>query len=308
VYVTSRSENKVYQVNGATLAIEDSIDVGRQPFGIAADAVTRLLYVADYGNGAVTVINMDSKAVVATHLVGYGPTFVAVDSTSGQAFVPLHPSNRVARFRNGVFVGTLVTRGDQVFSVALDNQASPKRLYIGRRGRDADVEVYDIDGLEPTYLSTLDTGGEVFNLTVDKATGNLYVLHSINQDGNVRLLSVFDRQGVRLTSQPVDVGTNTFDGGGISIAAGSGRVYIAGTECIPGTPAECSGYASSGAVVVMQGLPPVAVKSLHQDVIPNGPFGIAIDDSTQRVYITSKGNGGWLSVISDSNVQLGLQL
>ncbi len=298
VFVSARSTNQVYYMNGQTLHIDGSIEVGPSPFGVAANLANRLLYVANYGNGSVSIIDMDAHAVVATHLTGGGPTFPVVDTSTGNAFVPLHPTDRVARFVNSIYLGTFRTRGDQVFATALDTQSSPKRLYIGRRGHYANVEVYDADTASPTYITTLTPGGEVYNMAVNENNGDLYVLHTRTNDGYVGFLTVYGRSGVKLTSEPIDVGVNTFDGGGLAIVQSSGHVYVAGTECIPGTPMQCSGYTEDGAIAVLRGMPP-AVFALLDESIPSGPFGVDVDESLHRVYVSSKGNGGWVSVIDD---------
>jgi YVTN family beta-propeller protein len=284
VFVTSRSTAKVFYLDPTTLAVDGSIDVGDAPFGLAANPANRLLYVANYGSGSVSIINMDTLAVIATHLTGGGPTFVAVDSATGKAYAPLHPTNRVARFLGTIYLGSFATRGDQVFAVALDGQASPKRLYVANRGRFSAIEVYNADTAAPTYSASLAPGGEIYNVAVDQNTGNLYVMHTFTNDNNVRFMTVYSRAGVKLTAQPLDIGINTFDGGGLGMVTSSGRVYVAGTECVPGTIELCAGYAPSGAVVVVQGAPPALITRL--DDIPDGPFGVAVDDSLQRVYVT----------------------
>jgi len=301
VFVSSRDTDSVYYLSAPDLSIQGVIGVGQLPFGLGANPANRLLYVANYGSGSVSIINMDTLSVVVKHLTGGGPTFVAVDAAAGLAYVPLHPTNRVARFSGTIYLGAFSTRGDQVFSVALDDQASPKRLYVGRRGRYSDVEVYNADVQPPAYLTTLTPGGEVYNLAVEGGTGNLYVMHTGADGASARFMTVYDRHGTRLTAAPVDIGADTSDGGGLGFEESSGRIYVAGTGCLAGTTLECSGYAADSAVVILRGMPPAVVARL-QETIPRGPFGVAVDQSLHTVYITSKGSGGWVAAIDDRSL------
>ncbi len=300
VFVTSRSAGKVYALNGADLSLLGATTVGSLPFGIAVNPVNRLVYVANYGSGSVSLLSADTRQLLRTYVTGGGPTFVAVDTEAGYAYVPLHPSNQVARFQGGVYLGNFSVRGEQVFSIAIDTQASPKRLYIGTRTRSGDLLVYDVN-VSPRYITTLSVGHFVYSMAVDSMTGNLYVVHSDANGDNARFLTVFDRSGHKLTGQPLDLGVNTLDGGGLGVVASSGHIYVAGTSCISSGGA-CAGYAPDGRVLVVDAASLSLSASLAQDIIPNGPFGVAVDETRQRVYVTSKGGGGWVSAINDSRL------
>jgi len=300
IFVTSRDTGQVYSISGATLAISGTIPVGSSPFGLAANPVNRLLYVANFGSGSVSIINMDTRSVVLTQSTGGRPTFIAVDLTTGDAFVALNAANQVARFNNATYLGNFMVAGAEVFGIALDSGASPKRLYVGtRQSPNGQVLVYNVSSSPPTYLTTLTPGGAVYGMTVNRITGNLYVMHSDTSDANnARFMSVYSRTGARVAG-PWDIGVNTFDGGGLDILTNNNnRVYVAGTECIPGVGA-CAGYGAGGRVQIIQGLPPFVARSLLQPPIQPGPFGVAVDESRKRIYVTSKGNGGWLNVIED---------
>ena len=302
VFVSSRGQDLVYCLHGDDLRLLGSAKVGHLPFGLAANATNRLLYVANYGSGSISLLSMDTCQVLATSLTGGGPTFVAVDQATGLAYAPLHPGNKVARFRDGSYLGNFTVRGEQVFAIALDTGATPKRLYIGTRARGGGVLVYNADASPPTYMTTLTPAGFVYSIGVDVVRGSLFAIHSDTNGDNARFMTVYDRSGAILTSQPVDLGVNTFDGGGVGVVSSSGRIYVAGTDCVTNGGAPCAWYASNSRVQMLNGVPPALQASLTDAVIPRGPFGVAIDESRGRVYVTSKGAGGWLSAISDASL------
>ena len=197
VFVTSRSQNKVYYLDGDTLDLAGSVDVGVLPFGLAANPTDRLLYVANYGSGSVSLISMDVHQVLATYLTGGGPTFVAVDPATGDAFVPLHPTNQVAHFRNGSYLGNVTVRADQVFAVALDTgvgaeatvhwYARPRRRRACLQRRHQHANVHDHAA----------RGRSVLNMGIDAATGLLYVTHALASDSSAQYVTVYDRRGAQ---------------------------------------------------------------------------------------------------------------
>ena len=300
-YVTSRSDDCVYPVDVEAFTVGECIPVGHMPFGIAADAARRWLYVADFGSGSVSIINMDSRSVVATHYPGGSPALIAVDAASGVAYVTLHPTSLVAYFRGTQYLGRFDIGAEQAFSIAVDSAATPRRLYIGTREYPGRVRVYTIDAMPPRYLSNLEPGGSVYNLAVSPATGRMFVMHTARNDNDARYMAIYDRDGARLSGLArEDTGTNTFDGGGLAVLPCRGdRVYAAGTDCIPGSASNCAGYAESGSIAVLAETPGTFLITVVLPAVKTGPFGIATDGIRGRIYVTSKGDGGWLNVLED---------
>jgi len=301
VYVTSRTDNCVYPVDGGTLAVGACITVGRQPYGIAAHPPSRLLYVANFGSASVSMINMDTKLVVATHYPGGSPAQVTVDPVSGIVYVTLHPTSLVARFRGTEYLGRFDIRAEQAFSVAIDASASPRRLYVGTREYPGRVQVFDAESASPRLLASLQPGGSVYNLAVHPADGRLLVMHTRRNDNDVRFMAVYGRNGQRLTAlADEDTGVNTFDGGGLDVlSCGAGRIFVAGTDCVAGSASDCAGYAPPGAVAVLDAGTGALQEIIPQPAIGSGPFGVAVDTERGRIYISSKANGGWLNVLED---------
>jgi YVTN family beta-propeller protein len=64
-----------------------SIDVGSNPDGIAVDAVTHMVYVANKGGDSVSVINGATNTVSSTVPVGTAPRGIAVDDTTDTIYV-----------------------------------------------------------------------------------------------------------------------------------------------------------------------------------------------------------------------------
>lgn len=301
VFITSRSDDCVYPVDGQALTVGACIPVGDMPFGIAADAVRRWLYVANFGSGSVSVINLDTRAVAATHYPGGRPALVAVDPESGSAYVTLHPTSLAASFQGTQYLGRFDIGAEQAFSIAVDGAAAPRRVYVGTREYPGRVQMLNTETWPPRLMGSVTPGGSVYNLAVNQANGQLLVMHTGSNDNDVRYMAVYDRGGARLSSLAAeDTGVNTFDGGGLAVlSCGGGRVYVAGTECVAGGRTDCAGYGGEGAVHVLRGQPWRVAYSFMQPDLQGGPFGVAVDESRSRIYVTSKDSGGWLNVLED---------
>ena len=67
---------------------------GDNPVGVAVDAVRRRVFVADYNQNAVTVIDADTLSVVGTVADRVQPYAVAVDQSAGKVFVSCYGETR----------------------------------------------------------------------------------------------------------------------------------------------------------------------------------------------------------------------
>src|SRR5665647_2041303 len=73
------------QAATSTYHVTSTITVGAYPSGVAVDATTHTVYVANSFDGTVSVIN--GGAVTSTITVGHNPQGVAVDATTHTVYV-----------------------------------------------------------------------------------------------------------------------------------------------------------------------------------------------------------------------------
>ncbi len=64
-----------------------STTVGNSPSAVATNATTNRVYVANYGDSTVTVIDGTDLGAIATVSVGFGPVAIAVNSGTGNVYV-----------------------------------------------------------------------------------------------------------------------------------------------------------------------------------------------------------------------------
>jgi YVTN family beta-propeller protein len=83
-------------IDGASNAVTATVAVGTSPIGVAVNATTNRIYVANYISNTVSVIDGASNAVTATVAVGTSPVGVAVNATANRIYVANTGSNTVS--------------------------------------------------------------------------------------------------------------------------------------------------------------------------------------------------------------------
>ena len=99
VYVSNIEASTVTVIDGATNTSMAVIGVGFRPVGVAVDAVSDRIWVANYGSSdgvTVSIIDGASSSVSETVIVGGAPYGVAVDATTLRAWVTSYATGTVS--------------------------------------------------------------------------------------------------------------------------------------------------------------------------------------------------------------------
>jgi len=85
------------------------INVGREPVSVAADRGTRKVYVANSGDGTVSIVDLSSRKMVGSIPVGVEPSAVALSPNGGRLYVANSASNNlmVVNTANNQIVATI---------------------------------------------------------------------------------------------------------------------------------------------------------------------------------------------------------
>jgi len=218
--------------------------VGSGPGAVAVDAVAHTVYVANYTDDTVSVIDAATDAVTAIIPVGSGPGAVAVDAAAGTVYV--------ANFSGAVSVIDAATDavtatipvGSGSDAVAVDAVAGT--VYVANY---TDDTVSVIDAATGAVTATVPVGSDPLGVAVESSTHTAYVTN-----GNASSVSVISvalptpvttvtssrnpstfGQNVTFTATvgSADGGTITFSSGSkalcraVSLIKGSGRSYRA---------------------------------------------------------------------------------
>jgi YVTN family beta-propeller protein len=287
VYSANFIDNTVSVLDAATCdatttsgcrTVPQTAAVGTAPSGVAVDTANDSVYVTNQGPGTVSVLDANTcnsknsagcHSPAATMHVGASPAGVAIDQTTGTAYVANNGGNTVSVIDTATCNATDHTGCDQP-------------------------------------PATVTVGSNPFGIAVDQATDSVYVTE-LGQSDEGDTVSVINgatcnatvRTGCGQTPATVTVGEGPF---GIAVNTTTNTVYVANTgqlfeshggdtvSVIDG--ASCNGTVSSGCATTPT-----------QVTVGPYPFGVAVDATTNKVFVVNN-NGGdgpaTLSVINGS--------
>lgn len=184
-FVTDISQSKIYAVNINTNTVVDpsGISVGPNPWGVAVNPVTRMVYVANTGidpyaspainpaGNSVSVINLQSMSVVDTIAVGPHPWNVIADTRNSTVYVGVAGANEVAVINNGAVTKDIGV-GSSPHGLALDRKNG--MLFVNNSlSNNASL----INTASNTVSQTIAVGSQPQGISVDSHTGVAYVVN-----------------------------------------------------------------------------------------------------------------------------------
>lgn len=266
-------------INGATRSVITTVSLAGFVEGLAVDATTDKVYVADTAvpgtsTFGIYVIDGATNTVANTIPTGVAASGIAVDSATDTVYVA-NPGAREVTVIDGAknAVTTTVSTGAATLpeSVAVDE--STDVVWVA----DGNGTVIEIDGAKDKVTSALSlAGGEPLSVAVNEATNTVYVADFRNAD-----VAVIDGKTANLTTV-VPVGTFPR---GVAVSQSTGVVYATTSVGPLGTTLVIDG--SSDAVT---------------NTIARGGLSVAVDQSTGIVYEGStRVDGVWVITASTAN-------
>jgi YVTN family beta-propeller protein len=233
----------VFVIDGATNATTPI--TADQTFAIAVDTATNKIYLANFNNNLVSVVDGLTNTVT-TVTAGANPTAVAVNSQTNKIYVANNGSNNVTVIDGATNTPSTVTDPNGLAPVAIAVNPATNKIYVLNNGNDGVTpgSVTIIDGVtnNTTNLSVGLVG--VTALAVNPVTDEIYVANSVPTfvgPSNVK---------------EIDGATNT-----VHTILGSGAVALAVN------PVTNALFASGGVVTVI-GAPPAQAIPLTTTITP----------------------------------------
>jgi YVTN family beta-propeller protein len=174
--VFSPSTGKVYAVDASRGALEiysnagktmHRVPLGSEPVSVAVDTNTGAVYVANAGDGTVSVLDGATDAIVATVPIGSHPYSIAADPATGKVFVT-HTFGDQLSILDGATNAVQDLKTGSSDLIAIDSRSATVYL-LGYGGA---VKVLN----EATRrLNELAVGRHAWGLTLDSSSGSVYV-------------------------------------------------------------------------------------------------------------------------------------
>jgi YVTN family beta-propeller protein len=253
IYVANRDTNNLSIVNPTAGAWLKNIAVGKWPDGVAV--MDGLIYVANFGSDAVSVINADTHVISQVVPIYSKPALMSTNPAEHIVYVAVHSgATYIAAFRNGQ---TIPGEGSGPLPYGIAFDPIGLGLYSANRGTTHTVSVADIasnwDG--PHF----DVGQEVFVVGVNPRSGHIFAVC-----GDV--VKIYDRRDLALIAT-IPIGSGAEEG--IAVDAEQGRVFVTSGD--------------SDEVTVIQDTPTYDIAFVSARLSEYSVF--IMDDSGQHVHL-----------------------
>jgi YVTN family beta-propeller protein len=167
VYAVDTSHNAVLIYNDASKQTH-SVKVGAEPVSIAINTANGAAYVANEGDGTVSVIDANTDAVTATVPIGSRPYSIAVNSLTGKVYATHTFDDRLTILDGATNTATsLKTGSTDLISI---NSATNTIYLLGYEGGTVVV----VDGARQT-MHKLEAGMHAWGMTLNNQDGALYI-------------------------------------------------------------------------------------------------------------------------------------
>lgn len=291
---------------GAGPTLVTTVAVGTHPVGVAVNAETNRIYVANDNSLSVSVVDGATNTVVAAIPVGGNPFFVAVNSRTNRVYVTGYGGVTVIDgATNEVVAKVAIVGASRYDGVAVNEETN--RVYAAANGQlavldGATNEVVatipnECGGIENDYrcyVAVNPSTNRVYAppLVVDGATNEVVGMILGRGAGPLAVNPVTNRIYALRPGAVVDGASNAtlatlpVGGAGIAVNPQTNRVYVASyrLSVVDGVTNEVVGS--------LDGVAPPGVSSF---------LGVATNPRTQRVYVTSgvAQQRGTLTVVAD---------
>ncbi|MER8753743.1 PQQ-dependent catabolism-associated beta-propeller protein [Mesorhizobium sp. M1050] len=278
IYVSNEQDNTVAVIDGATMTLSATIDVGRRPRGLALSADKKILFVAEGDDNRIDVVDLAKRQIVGQLPTGADPEFFVLHPDGKRLFVANENDNLVSV----VDIAAAQVIGTVDVGVEPEGMAvSPDGRYVACTSETSSmVHLIDAGSLELVDNLLVDTRPRAAAFSPDgkrlwvssEIRGTVTVFDTLTraQTGKVQ----FEVQGIRREGvQAV----------GIEMSRNGGTAYVALG------PANRVAEVDTGTL---------AVRRLY--LVGQRPWHVALSDD-QKHLISANGNSGDISFIDLEN-------
>jgi YVTN family beta-propeller protein len=220
------NSNNVSVINGATNAVSP-ITVGNQPNAVAVNAVTNKIYVTNYVDASVSVIDGATNTVTGSVSVGIHPDAIAVNPVTNKIYVACLGGGGTVTVIDGATntPSQPIQAGDWPLAIAVN--PTTNKIYVANSNLDSyptPGSVTVIDGTTNTPTN-INAGVEPFAIAVNPLTNQIY---AANKDGN----SILVINGSTNATTTLSVGTAPF---AIAVNPVSNKIYVPNAGAVSGS-------------------------------------------------------------------------
>ncbi len=276
LYVSSATNDRVYLLDAVTLGTLGSTPVGDQPWGITYFAALDKVYVANWGDGTVSVLDGGTLKLLATIQVGANPTWlrqagdkIQLIDYGADNLVTIDPAT------DTVYRTQHLSRTNGNWALAYNPNLD--LTYVTSRDSKS-ITVVDATGERTVLLAGPSIAWEPYQLDFNPVLNRLYVICDVDGQLNDEVL-VYQPNGITLAR----VGRITVGSAGPDMPWGEdGR---GGVIANPITGSVFVSNAYDNNVSVIDGMTNTVVATVSTG---KSPFGLGIDPARKRIYSANR--------------------
>jgi YVTN family beta-propeller protein len=256
------------------------LPVGSLPRGIVINPSTNVGYVADYGNGNVTFVNLGSRSIINEVNAGSGIEGIALSPDNAYVYVTNY---------NGSSISAINTNTYAVTKIPITN-STPYGIAITPNGEYAYVTSpgIPVNGIQPNstvYVVSLQTDKPVAEIKVGRGAQGI----AISPNGRFAYVANYDDSSVSIinttTNKVISVIAVGYGVDNIAISPNGDYVYTSNYNL----PLELYlGRQFNGSSSIIDGRTNKFVKTV---IAGEGPDAVAVSPTGAYAYVTNAGDG-----------------
>jgi YVTN family beta-propeller protein len=261
-------------INAASCAVVDArsnVPVGGDPTGISINPNTNLVYVANYLDDVVSVIDCKSNKVIENITVGTSPLGIAVNPITNTIYVANADSDNVSVIDGATnAVEKNVDVGDYPQSV--DVNPNTNMIYVANYDSST---ISSLDGKTNTVRDEITLGAPPYDIAVNPNTNMIYVANYDSDTTSVidgRTNTVKEDVIVGGSPQSVDVNPNT------------NMIYVAN-------------YFSDD-ISVINGTTNIVMENI---TVGTSPYDVAVNPDTNMIYVANYDSDSISVIVGSTN-------
>ena len=178
IYVTVAT-SALFVVDGATNATTPI--TADQTFALAVNPGTNRIYLANFNNTVVTVVDGLTNSVITTVPTGTNPTAIAINSVTNKIYVANNGSNNVTVIDGATNTPTTVTDPNGIAPVAVVVNSTTNKAYVLNTGNDGVTpgSVTVIDGATNNFTNVSSGLSILSALAINPVTNKIYLANNI---------------------------------------------------------------------------------------------------------------------------------
>ncbi len=259
-----------------------TVPIGANPSFVNVNTATNKIYVNNFTDGTVTVIDGATDAT-STVTVGTHDEFLAINQNTNKIYVNNRRDGTVSVI-NGATNQVIKTISGFSYPIVSDVNPVTNKIYVPNSGNGTDNTVGIIDGSNDTLINTITVDLVPIAVAVNSVTNKIYVINQCGTSNDCTsngTVTVIDGATNHTTSIPVD-----WNPAVILVNSQTNKIYVMNACGNNSGSADClaNNNPTQGTVTVIDG----ATNNTQRVNVGNAPGALFVNAVSNEAYVTNQ--------------------